>query len=92
MHLKVPFHSRALDLSLSRPEVLRDRRSRLRPAEGGFTPRGSVSRIGGPTRRAGVAQACFLDDAVAARLGVKGNPWSDRVRADVSEAAPDLER
>ncbi|GHD34878.1 hypothetical protein GCM10010313_81850 [Streptomyces violarus] len=41
-----------------------------------------------PDETVGVAQACFLDDAIAARLGVKGNPWSNRVWADVIEAAP----
>ncbi|MGW1804791.1 hypothetical protein [Streptomyces sp. NPDC002078] len=33
------------------------------------------------------ARAEFLDDVVAARLGVPGNPWEDRVWADVIEPA-----
>ncbi|MEU9329670.1 hypothetical protein AB0D91_38825 [Streptomyces canus] len=91
MHLKVPFHSRALDLSLSRPEVLRDRRSRLRPTEEGSAQRFRIANRW-PDETIGIAQACLLDDTVAARLGAKGNPWSDRVWADVIEAAPDLAR
>lgn len=39
-----------------------------------------------------VAQAHFLDDVVAARLGVEGNPWGDRVWADVIEPASGLQR
>jgi hypothetical protein len=41
-----------------------------------------------PHETVGVTQARFLDDVVAARLGVEGNPWSDRVWADVIEPAP----
>lgn len=36
-----------------------------------------------------VAHAKFLDDVVAERLGVEGNPWGDLVWADVIEPAPD---
>ncbi|MGP4087629.1 hypothetical protein [Streptomyces sp. KR55] len=36
-----------------------------------------------PSEAVKVAQAQFLDDVVAARLGIEGNPWSDRVWADV---------
>ncbi|MFE6094790.1 hypothetical protein ACFQ7M_22900 [Streptomyces massasporeus] len=36
-----------------------------------------------------VAHAKFLDDVVAERLGVEGNPWGDPVWADVIEPAPD---
>ncbi|MFF9378108.1 hypothetical protein ACF1BB_26680 [Streptomyces griseoluteus] len=39
-----------------------------------------------------VAQPHFLDEVVAARLGVEGNPWGDRVWADVIEPAPGLQR
>jgi len=39
-----------------------------------------------------VAQARFLDDVVAARLEVEGNPWSSRVWADVIEPVPDVQR
>ncbi|MBP2047947.1 transposase-like protein [Streptomyces griseochromogenes] len=45
-----------------------------------------------PDETVGIAQAHFLDDVVAARLGVAGNPWSDRVWADVIEPAPDSQR
>lgn len=45
-----------------------------------------------PDDTVGVAQAHFLDDVVAERLGLEGNPWSDRVWADVIEPAPDARR
>ncbi|MFI5978079.1 hypothetical protein [Streptomyces sp. NPDC051452] len=45
-----------------------------------------------PHATVGVAQAHFLDDVVAARLGVEGNPWGDRVWGDVIEPAPGLQR
>ncbi|MFG3098643.1 hypothetical protein [Streptomyces sp. NPDC048202] len=38
-----------------------------------------------------IAQAHFLDDVVAARLGVEGNPWGDRVWADVIEPTSGLQ-
>ncbi len=38
------------------------------------------------------AQAHFLDDVVAARLGVGGNPWSSQVWGDVIEPVPDIHR
>ncbi|MFF4901620.1 hypothetical protein [Streptomyces sp. NPDC001068] len=34
------------------------------------------------------ARAKFLDDVVAERRGVQGNPWGDLVWADVIEPAP----
>ncbi|MET9786902.1 hypothetical protein [Streptomyces canus] len=43
-----------------------------------------------PNQSVEVAQAHFLDDVVAARLGAAGNPWCDRVWADVIEPVPDL--
>ncbi|GAA3922362.1 hypothetical protein GCM10022244_34730 [Streptomyces gulbargensis] len=36
-----------------------------------------------------IANALFLDDVVAARLGEEGNPWATRVWTDVIEAMPD---
>ncbi|MGA5078335.1 hypothetical protein ACPC37_12075 [Streptomyces griseoincarnatus] len=36
-----------------------------------------------------VAHAKFLDDVVAERLGVEGNPWGDLVWPDIIEPAPD---
>ncbi|MEU0370035.1 hypothetical protein ABZ070_07185 [Streptomyces sp. NPDC006283] len=36
-----------------------------------------------------IANALFLDDVVAARLGEEGNPWTTRVWADVIEPLPD---
>ncbi|MFB0616207.1 hypothetical protein [Streptomyces sp. AGS-58] len=45
-----------------------------------------------PDDTVGVAQAHFLDDVVAGRIGAEGNPWSDRVWADVIEPAPDPQR
>ncbi|CAK7287863.1 conserved hypothetical protein [Streptomyces misionensis JCM 4497] len=45
-----------------------------------------------PDEAVTVARAHFLDDVVAARLGVEGNPWSDRVWADVIEQTPELRR
>ncbi|MFI9601837.1 hypothetical protein ACIHCX_18580 [Streptomyces sp. NPDC052043] len=45
-----------------------------------------------PDETVEVARAHFLDDVVAARLGTEGNPWSDRVWADVIEPAPDRQR
>jgi hypothetical protein len=37
-----------------------------------------------------IAWAHFLDDVVAARLGVEDDPWTDRVWADVIEPVPEL--
>jgi hypothetical protein len=45
-----------------------------------------------PNETVSVAQAHFLDDVVAARLNVEGNPWGDRVWVDVIEPASDLRR
>ncbi|GAA1035887.1 hypothetical protein [Streptomyces murinus] len=39
-----------------------------------------------------VPQAHFLDEVVAARLGVEDNPWGDLVWTDVFEPAPELQR
>ncbi|MET9318720.1 hypothetical protein ABZX75_00750 [Streptomyces sp. NPDC003038] len=38
-----------------------------------------------PHARTDIANALFLDDVVAARLGEEGNPWTARVWADVIE-------
>ncbi|MEY2249115.1 hypothetical protein [Streptomyces sp. BF23-18] len=43
-----------------------------------------------PDETVEIARAHFLDDVVAARLGVEGNPWTDRVWADVIEPVPEL--
>ncbi|MEU6814953.1 hypothetical protein [Streptomyces sp. NPDC046860] len=45
-----------------------------------------------PHETVSVAHAHFLDDVVAARLGVEGDPWGDRVWADVLEPEPELQR
>ncbi|MGW7469901.1 hypothetical protein ACWGJT_35860 [Streptomyces xantholiticus] len=36
-----------------------------------------------------IANALFLDDVVAAKLGEEGNPWTTRVWDDVIEPLPD---
>ncbi|MFD8810624.1 hypothetical protein ACFV23_03780 [Streptomyces sp. NPDC059627] len=43
-----------------------------------------------PGEAVAVGQGHFLDDVVAARLGVEGNPWSDLVWADNIEPTRDL--
>ncbi|MFI6008714.1 hypothetical protein ACIBAG_07765 [Streptomyces sp. NPDC051243] len=42
-----------------------------------------------PGETVDIPQAKFLDDVVAARLGVGDNPWLGRVWADVIEPVPD---
>ncbi|MER7831528.1 hypothetical protein [Streptomyces sp. NPDC095602] len=42
-----------------------------------------------PQIRTDIANALFLDDVVAARLGEESSPWTARVWADVIEAASD---
>lgn len=41
-----------------------------------------------PERPIETAGALFLDDVVATRLGIQGNPWTTRVWADVIEPSP----
>jgi hypothetical protein len=36
----------------------------------------------------GVERPDFVDEVVAARLGIVGNPWGDRVWGDVMEPVP----
>ena len=37
----------------------------------------------------GAARPDFVDDVVAGRLNIVGNPWKDHVWADVMEPAPE---
>ncbi|MGX4691166.1 hypothetical protein [Streptomyces sp. JNUCC 63] len=57
-----------------------------------FLLRAECDSLWWPNETVEVAQAHFLDDVVAARLGVEGNPWTDRVWVDVIEPVSGRQR